>query len=382
MTVERTGAARPKVLIVDDDGIAAGLLEHALQPEFTTRHVRSGEECLASVERVQPDVVLMDIGMDGMDGYECCRRLRGTDAWATPAARPAVVFVSARDTLEERLQAYDSGGDDFIAKPLALSEVQRKVQAVVALVDERKRLAAETASMQSIAMGFLTSLGESGTALRFLREGPECADFPALARLTLQAVAEFGLDAAIQLRSPESVLSLTPRGPASPLEESVLAQTRDLERIFQFRRRMVINYPHVSLLVNDLPVHDEERCGRLRDHLAVIAQGCEANVMAQLRAVEVERRRTQLEQSAEASRAAIETLRRQYREQQLQTGAILQQLAEHFTKHLLHMGLSEAQEDQLQALLSDSIQDALGLFKGGLDFDAQMEVLLKSFGPR
>lgn len=364
---------RYRVMIADDDAISAGLLAHSLDEAFTTRIVASGAECLADVAAFMPEVLLLDIAMPGMDGYETCRQLREKLA---DAERPAVIFISAHDTLKERLLAYESGGDDFIPKPPAPKEVLRKVQAMVALVATRRQLLAEKASMQEMAMGFLTNLGESGTALQFLRNSPACASPAQLAQLAHATFLEYGLEAIVQIRMPCDCQTFTSKGPASPLEESVFSKVRDLDRVFQFRQRLIINYPHVSMLVNNLPIDDQDRCGRLRDHLAIVAEGCDASVMALIRIAEIERRRAQLESTATAVSAAIDSLRSQYREQQSETRVILHQLNESFAKDLMRMGLTERQEDDLQALLSGAINNALGLFQRGLDFDTQLGRLL------
>lgn len=255
-------------------------------------------------------------------------------------------------------------------------EVARKVQAMVALVAARRQLLAEKASMQKMALGFLTNLGESGTALQFLRHCPACTSAEQLAQLAQATLKEYGLEADVQVRMPDGSLAFAAKGPASPLEESVFAKVRDLDRVFQFRRRLVINYPHVSVLVNNLPIEDDERCGRLRDHLAIVAEGCEVSVLALIRTGEIERRRLQLENAVTAISATIDTLRGQYREQQSETRVILHQLTEHFAKELMRMALTERQEDELQALLSGAINNALDLFQRGLDFDVQLGRLL------
>lgn len=367
-----------RIMIVDDDEISSALLATALQDDFDILCAASGEDCLARIDGYRPEVVLLDIVMDGIDGYETCRRLRALDSWPTPAEQPAVIFVSGHDSLDERLMAYESGGDDFMTKPPEATEVRRKVRALVALVAARRQLQAEKDSVQQMAMSFLTNLGESGTALQFLRNGLACDDMAELARLAIGALGEYGLSAHVQLRPPGECLTFADQGIASPLEESVLAQVRGLDRIFQFHNRLVINYPHVSILINNLPIEDEDRCGRLRDHLAIIAEGCEASAVALIRTAEIERRNCKLQAAARAVERTIEALREQYRMQQTETRVILHQMNEQLAKELIYIGLTEKQEDQLQTLLAGSTNEALKLFQRGLEFDTELGKLLTS----
>ena len=91
-----------KVLIVDDDPIILLMLETNLKDDFEVQTAGSGEACLETVPNFAPDLVLLDIEMPGIDGYETCRRLQeGRDGQPLP-----VIFVSSHDTLDERLTAY------------------------------------------------------------------------------------------------------------------------------------------------------------------------------------------------------------------------------------------------------------------------------------
>lgn len=368
-----------RVMIVDDDEISRTGLALALQESFAVVSVESGEAALAQVVEFRPEVVLLDIGMPGLDGYETCQRLRTT---LPLAEQPAVMFFSSLESLEDRLRAYDAGGDDFLTKPVAPEEVVHKVRAMVGLVTERKRIQAEKDSVQQMAMGFLTNLGETGCALNHLRHAPGCTSTTELARMTLTTLGEYGLDSALQFRLPWGEEAYDVNGPASPLEKSVFASVVTLDRIFQFSRRMVINYPHVSLLVKNLPVEDAERCGRLRDYLAIIAEGCEANLLALMRAAVIEERTKRLQETAMAVEKTIESLRGQYRTQQEETCFILHQLSEQFAHKLFVMGLTESQELYLQGLLGNAIDEALTLFQTGLDFDAQLGELLSVIAAR
>lgn len=361
------------IWIVDDDEIGAAVPRVALDGQFSVSVIPSGVEALSRLESFTPDVILLDIRMPDLDGYDTCRALR---AQLPTGEQPAVIFLSSLDSLEDRLRAYEAGGDDFLIKPVAPDEVVQKVRTVLGWIGERQRLKAEHDSVQKMAMGFLTNLGEAGIALNYLRNAPSCVITPLLAQMTLSTVSDYGLEAVLQCRMPWGNETFNVQGPASPLEESVFAQTVHLDRIFQFRSRMVVNYPHASLLVKNLPVDDEERTGRLRDYLAIVAEGCENNLCALIGKSEVERRNKQLAATAVAIETAIDTLRTQYRNQQGEMRVILHQLSEQLAKQMLHFGLSDSQEALLNAQLDSGFEKALNLFQQGLEFDTQLGSLL------
>ena len=113
-----------KILIVDDDATAAGTLEAFLVDDFEVLVANSGEACLQVVQDFSPDLVLLDIEMPGMNGYETCQNLQNDlDGQVMP-----VIFISSHDTLNERLKAYESGGMDFITKPFDPDELLLKAE--------------------------------------------------------------------------------------------------------------------------------------------------------------------------------------------------------------------------------------------------------------
>ncbi|TCS73055.1 response regulator receiver domain-containing protein [Sulfuritortus calidifontis] len=364
---------KKKILITDDDPIVASMLEAALADDFEVAIADSGEACLATVASYKPDLVLLDIEMPGMDGYTTCQALQEQSA----VHFVPVIFVSSHDSLEERLRAYEVGGVDFIIKPFEPEELLQKAQIAIELKAEREQLAQEKDSMQKMAMSFLTNLGESGVVLKFLRNCFTCNDYPSLVKMAIEAMAEYGLEALVQIRTPNGTYTYTPSGQASELETSVFAKTHSLDRIFQFKSRMIINYPHASLLVNNMPIDDADLCGRIRDNAAYITEGVEASATAIMLREDVVRHVEQQKRVAQQTVAAIENLREQYRKQQSDTRYILHSLTENMEKLYVYLGLTEGQEKAVADTVSASIEQALKLFEQGLDFDGQFAAVLE-----
>lgn len=370
---EGVPAKKGRILVVDDDATAAGTLEAFLEDDFEVLVASSGDACLQVVSDYKPDLVLLDIEMPGMDGYETCQQLqRDFDGEVMP-----VIFVSSHDTLTERLKAYESGGMDFITKPFDPDELMLKAEKVIKLDSERRQLAQEKASIQQMAMGFLTSMGEMGAVLQFLRNCFTCTDYPSLARMAMETMQQYGLNCHLQIRVPTGTWTFTPEGPASPLEESVLDKVKSLDRIFQFKTRMVINYDHVSLLVNNMPLADPDQCGRIRDNAAIIAEGAEASAVAISRQEEAEARAMNLQNVTERTREALERLRQQYTMQKTSTSNILHDLSGKMDAMYMSLGLTDSQEAAVDNTVKNAVADALTLFEKGLDFDGQFTAVLE-----
>ena len=144
-TMERQESTRrpSRVLVVDDNPVNCELLEAMLTPEgYDVEQVHSGAAALDSAARQRPDMVLLDVSMPAMDGFEVARRLRENQL---TRAIP-VVMVTALGDLEHRVQGLESGADDYLTKPVSQVELLARVQSSLRLswlrqqVDERRKL--------------------------------------------------------------------------------------------------------------------------------------------------------------------------------------------------------------------------------------------------
>ena len=116
-----------RILVVDDEEYTRDLLSTALRfVGFEVDLACDGNEALVKASSFRPDLMVLDVMMPGRDGFEVLRRLRG-DGIATP-----VIFLTARDTVEDKLSGFTKGGDDYVTKPFSLVEVVARVRAVLA----------------------------------------------------------------------------------------------------------------------------------------------------------------------------------------------------------------------------------------------------------
>jgi two-component system OmpR family response regulator len=114
------------VLVVDDEEYIRDLVSSAMRiAGFGVRNAGDGPAALSAVREHHPDLVILDVGLPGLDGFEVCRRLRD-DGDGTP-----VIFLTARDAAEDRVSGFTKGGDDYVTKPFSLEELVARVRAVL-----------------------------------------------------------------------------------------------------------------------------------------------------------------------------------------------------------------------------------------------------------
>ncbi len=142
MTAERDNTGT--ILIVDDTPENVSLLETVLSADYTIITATSGNKALEIARKMPPDLILLDIMMPEMNGYEFCERLKESpDLHGIP-----VIFLSMLDTTEVKLHAFKSGGVDYITKPFHASEVQVRVKTHLMIRKLRLRLEAQNLLLQ------------------------------------------------------------------------------------------------------------------------------------------------------------------------------------------------------------------------------------------
>jgi two-component system, OmpR family, response regulator MprA len=114
------------ILVVDDDAPIRRMLDRTLSAEgYAVETAADGGEALAAVERSAPDLVVLDVGLPGVDGLSVSRRLR-----AKGLAVP-VLLLTARDSVPDRVAGLDAGADDYLVKPFATEELLARVRALL-----------------------------------------------------------------------------------------------------------------------------------------------------------------------------------------------------------------------------------------------------------
>ena len=118
--------AEGRVLVVDDEPNITELVAMALKyVGFDVATASSGRDALSSVGDFRPDLIVLDVMMPDLDGFEVCRRLRAD------GIRVPVVYLTARDATEDKVRGLTIGGDDYVTKPFSLEEVLARIRAVL-----------------------------------------------------------------------------------------------------------------------------------------------------------------------------------------------------------------------------------------------------------
>ncbi|NPV90801.1 MAG: response regulator transcription factor [Firmicutes bacterium] len=114
-----------KILVVDDDSKITSFLRRSLSFEgYSVESAKNGQEGLRLAEKYLPDLIILDLMMPVMDGWEMCRQIR-------QASEVPILMLSARDEVADRVKGLNQGADDYLPKPFALEELLARVRALL-----------------------------------------------------------------------------------------------------------------------------------------------------------------------------------------------------------------------------------------------------------
>lgn len=337
------------IFVVDDDSLMRMVVIDQLQgSNYQIHEFANGAQCLAAMD-LQPNLILLDVEMPGQSGLDCCRAIRtaGYDD-------VQVMFVSAHDELETLLAAFDAGGNDFIPKNAKKDVLLRKVDIAVEAEIKKQQLQVQLSYAQQTAFTAMSSLGETGTVLQFLRASFHCLDLQQLGKLLIETLHQFGAKGLVKLSDLYGEFECGSEAMCTPLEQSILSYAAKLGRISQTGDRLVLNYPHITLLVMGLDVTDPDAIGRLRDHMAIVAEG--AGVRIEAMNTEQERlhqANARIEDVKELADLLSEIKEYQH-DNQRQVENLVEQYRLEVETAFVHLGLTDSQE-----LLLHSIVDQL-----------------------
>ena len=137
----------PVLLIVDDDPTARQVAQAILSPEkYAFRHASGGEAALAIIAEQEPDLVLLDIMMPGIDGFEVCRRIRRL----TTRAYLPIMMITALDSAKDLARGLNAGADDFISKPVPRVELRARVRSMLRIRRQHVQLVEQATLLEEL----------------------------------------------------------------------------------------------------------------------------------------------------------------------------------------------------------------------------------------
>ncbi len=359
-----------KLLAVDDNDNNLDIIAEALSDKYSVELLSSGTDCLVSLEHSTPSLILLDVNMPELNGFETCKKIK----LVPETSKIPVIFVSALNSLEERIKGYEAGGEDFISKPFEQEELCAKIEVTLKnqLAYQEKEEQADDA--MSMAMIALTNAGELGKILQFLEKIYACKAFKQLSEEIVKMASSFGLNCLGQIFTKEGSVSLSTSGVIKPLELDLMEKLKAKGKIYSFKSRTIFNFENVSLLIKNTPVE-----GNLIDNLAILLNGVES----QIKYIELESQKINqsllIQKMLLHTHSALEKLQSKFEDHKFNGSMIIKKVLEDFEMDLISLGLDEDQEQYFLSVVDREMAKVMATYEFGELMDKQFSEILNNF---
>ena len=357
-----------RILLIDDDDIVAVLLESIIGERYVFSHVADGHSGLLAARESRPDIILLDVELPDISGYDVCRQLKqDADCRDIP-----VVFLSARVDQESRLQGYDAGGLDYVTKPCLPDELLRKLLAVIQYVHSLRSNVTEAHQVTRVA---LEAAGDAGQVLGFLRKASMLNSYEALADACLHMLGLYQLQVLMQLRGRKETVSLSNHGRCSPLEESILSNMEQFDRIVDLGHRTVFNFAHVLIIIDNMPMQNQEQHSRIKDIVALMGDAIDIRMNSLASNQESYERENMLLGILHKNMDVTRDLVHGIESQGQGSTTVLSRLVKECEQLLENAGLDQARKDSLQGLMRGTLNAVQQLDQQVIDAKGMVETM-------
>jgi len=360
------------IMVVDDVESNRALLKMILEDDFNIIESESGQDCLSKVETQVPDIILLDVNMPGMSGYDVCTELRKhTESSVTP-----IIFISAMDNVEERLAGFEAGGNEYITKPIDPERVLEKVNYYINHQAEAKQAKEDASTAMQVAMEAMTSSSELGQIIEFVKSSQNIKTLEGIGQKLCEIAQGFGLSAsAVIYDETNRYINCT----QDSMECRVLNKFRNSkERIISIGVRTMVCSDSMGVLINDMPVDDESRYGRFKDHLAVLSSICDGRLLTiKSELSQTDQRKDMLHRVIKMTEKQVKQLTIKLSNHDDTVRKVMLDMITELEAKLFTLGLDEDQEEQLMALAYNASEKLEKMKEGSKELEQELGIVVE-----
>ncbi len=280
--------SKPTICIVDDDEFYTEILLNLLEMQgFETLNFLNSTQALEQLTRnadLNIDAVILDVMMPGMNGYELCSQLRQTEKFQfTP-----ILFVSSNSSLDDRMQGYEAGGNDYLAKPVQPEELKTKLDVSIMNARDTLKLAKQASVSANQVQEMLSDMSEMQTLVDYFSAIYQINNVAQLVARLTTAINIMGLQASALVKTPTDEYFSSTDDVRRPIEIELLRMAINGKKVVTFNsdsERLLFNETNMSLLIKSFNMTkskktDEARKERLTKLLKLLMQATQTRIDA------------------------------------------------------------------------------------------------------
>lgn len=358
-----------KLLIVEDDKLAAKLLNSKLANDFQLEIKDTGAAAIAFAEAELPDVILLDIELPDMTGYEICDHLKRQPA----TQKIPICFFSSKESLREKMIGYESGADDYLIKSTPMDEVKLRLNLLAKRYEEEIAKTQQAYVAAEVAKEALTSTSEMGQAMQFIEHCMAAANYDQIAQHFFKLCLGLRVKTVLLMETPIGFDCFSSEGEVKPLEREVIARLKTDKRFTDFGMRTQINYPKISLLIKNMPMDDRERYGRYKDLFPAVLGAMNAKIQSLESKFMMTDQLNSLGTSFVEINTSLSELSQVIEKSQQKGIQLMRKMLHEMTLELPSMGLDDDQE----VFLLDKVDKAIEEATQNMDIQENVQVVFQ-----
>lgn len=369
--------SKTRIMIVDDSPSEIQATLGTLKAHFTISVATSGEQALenlaaASEEKI-PELLLLDINMPGIDGYETCQKIKSTPS----LQQISVIFFSANDSTQEITRGFDVGASDYVVKPFDGEVLLSKIKTALKNKAQHTNLTVAAKAANSIAMSAMRDSGDLGIILSFLRACFDVNNTEELAHCIIEALTGLNLSGSVLLYNDTESALHSSSNSASELEITLLQRLKNNgPSIHEHNRKLIIGRDGIALVIKNLP-EDNDNASRLKDHLMTLIEGIQ-NKLAHIQQAQEGKaaKNTKVRETVITAHKKLTAVQEQQKIHKAGNIKILDEMVHEVEGSFFALGLTDAQEEQLLSLFTTAATKALYHLEKGVLIDQKLEGII------
>lgn len=364
----------PLLYIADAEASFCEQAKAELSRDFEVRCFADGMSCIALLSEKPPAILILNNNIRDTSVLDLCRDIRDDDRLHDIHIFLLYPAGTHHESIE---QAHAIGADDALTEPINLPNLRRQLRTTHRLTSERSSLKQQANYAQQVAMTAMTSMGELGVVLQFLSKCFTCNQAREVALECLSAIGQYGLNGSVQIRTWDQNFTESTSDGKTTEDDAIISKLHGIGRIFEFKTRMIFNYEHTSILLNDV-VDDNEVRGRIRDNVAMLAEGANTRITSLLIEQDNRRKQSGIQYALSEIIDMATDLEEHQHNSQARSQQAVNEVIHNFETAFIRMGLTPEQESDLITLLVELRQEVSTLGLSASEIDQKLQRIVRS----
>lgn len=365
------------ILYFEDDMANAHLLLDYLQSNHhQVRHFQGypsgGLADIRDVMPTAPDIVLLDVNMPGLDGYQICQLLR--DDYLPDSS--GVIFTSGLMGDDDIMRAFSAGADDYLIKPVRLQELLIKISQVHKSRQEQVSKGEQAQVAMKMAFDAMRTSAELGEILQFQERIHQLATPADIAKASFTVLESFDLQASVLFLHEKDPMHFRDDGLKPALEVDSILASRNRGRMYHWKRMTFLNYQLFSVLIRNMPIENEDRYGILKDQICLLFNGLDTRLSTLMLAASEQDKQKRLKTISQVLASIALEIEQSSVAFSEQFERIIMDMETNLKAEMAQFNLLDSEEQSLLSLIDNSLEAATRLFGEQLDTGKQQKQLM------